>query len=425
MSDTIAFLKKRFSDYYREVNLYLPDRFGKREWGFMFLGESFMKRHLAFQNVEGLRQFLVQKIPAHVYHSTAYYEKPDASTMQEKNWLGADLIFDLDADHIKHAERMTFEKTLDKVKEEFIKLIDNFLLDDFGFEEKQLTIVFSGGRGYHIHIRDPGVLQLSSHERREIVDYITGKGLDMEAIFPKEAFDSQKFGPHVTVKYKTKMPEEGTGGWKKKMREGIMDFTYQLENLGEEESKRWLASFEGVGEKTANGIYTDLFYGEKGKRGVDRMRDEQILEIFSDNKYLNAFLDIVKGEKSVKMEGEKREIREEFAEILPVKEEQKGETDEPVTSDIRRLIRLPSSLHGKTGFRVMPLSRKELDDFDPFRDAVPEIFSDEPVPLEIIKPYKGTLRDETFDLKKGQQEIPEFAAVFLLCRRFAEIIHST
>lgn len=46
-----------------------------------------------------------------------------------------------------------------------------------------------------------------------------------------------------------------------------------------------------------------------------------------------------------------------------------GETDAPVTTDIHRLIRLPQSLHGGTGFRVLPLSRETLDAFDPFRDG--------------------------------------------------------
>ncbi|MCA1813180.1 MAG: hypothetical protein LC624_04420 [Halobacteriales archaeon] len=32
-----------------------------------------------------------------------------------------------------------------------------------------------------------------------------------------------------------------------------------------------------------------------------------------------------------------------------------GETDEPVTSDVKRLIRLPGSVHGKTGLRVVPV----------------------------------------------------------------------
>src|SRR4029077_225847 len=48
-----------------------------------------------------------------------------------------------------------------------------------------------------------------------------------------------------------------------------------------------------------------------------------------------------------------------------------GETDAPVTTDIHRLIRLPGSLHGGTGFRVVPLDRDRLDRFDPFREALP------------------------------------------------------
>ena len=41
-------------------------------------------------------------------------------------------------------------------------------------------MAFSGGRGYHIHIFDPKVLTLESPERREIVDYITGLGIDFD-----------------------------------------------------------------------------------------------------------------------------------------------------------------------------------------------------------------------------------------------------
>src|SRR5207245_11160993 len=49
----------------------------------------------------------------------------------------------------------------------------------------------------------------------------------------------------------------------------------------------------------------------------------------------------------------------------------KRETDEPVTSDIKRLIRLPHSLHGKTGLAVIPMTREALDGFLPLRAATP------------------------------------------------------
>jgi DNA primase small subunit len=99
----------------------------------------------------------------------------------------------------------------------------------------------------------------------------------------------------------------------------------------------------------------------------------------------------------------------------------KGETDEPVTSDIKRLIRLPSSLHGKTGFEVVPLERDELESFDPFRDAVPKAFGKEEIRIVCDTPISLVLRDESFSLDAGASEVPEFVAVHLLCRRLAHI----
>lgn len=421
MDPTVSFLKERFSDYYKDVQLYLPSRFGKREWGFMFLGESFMQRHRAFQSMEGIKKFLVDKVPAHVYHSAAYYERPDAPTMAEKNWLGADLIFDLDADHIKGAEKMTYEGTLEKVKEEFVRLIDEYLLTDFGFSEKDLTIVFSGGRGYHIHIRNSQVLQLTSHERREIVDYITGRDLDMDAIFPKEVFDKKDYGTRVNVRYKFSMPDETSGGWKRKMREGIQNFILDLERYEKEQAIRRLRAFEGVGEKTARGIYRDLFSGERGKRGVDRMQAEGNLEIFSADKHLSGFLKIIKGEVGIKMENVSEEEDLEILDVTSVKERIKGETDEPVTSDVKRLIRLPSSLHGKTSFVVTPLRRTDLEGFEPLRDAISPKFTEEPLKVKVVKPVKIRLKEQEFDLKKGCLKVPEYAGIFLMCRGFAEL----
>jgi DNA primase small subunit len=92
-----------------------------------------------------------------------------------------------------------------------------------------------------------------------------------------------------------------------------------------------------------------------------------------------------------------------------------GETDEPVTSDIKRLIRLPASLHGKTGFRVCRLTRDELTNFKPLIDAL--AFSKEEIEI------KG-MADITFDLGGEHHAIetdrvsvlPEYAAVFAALR---------
>ena len=70
----------------------------KREFGFA-LFEGWMLRHKQFANQEELTSFLQNSTPKDAYFSCAYYENPEAE-MDKKNWLGADLIFDIDADHI-------------------------------------------------------------------------------------------------------------------------------------------------------------------------------------------------------------------------------------------------------------------------------------------------------------------------------------
>jgi DNA primase small subunit len=399
------FIMSMFSRHYKMAPLSMPERFARREFGFMFFDRDFVMRHLAFPSRAALKKYLVEQVPSHAYYSCAYYERPDAPTMAEKKWLGADLIFDLDADHVEGAQGLPYEKMLERVKEEVKRLIDEFLLGDLGFSEEDLKIVFSGGRGYHIHINSPRVLKLSSHERREIVDYVTGTGLDIDWVFPETLFETGRFKDKVDVSQKRGMPSSDDGGWRRRMRGGMEDL---LASLDGKEAEEGLALLRGIfkeskieiGKKTLEGLYQDLYSGKSGQRGVDRMRAENTFEVFSEKRHADAFLSVV-------------DIR--------VKGRMKGETDEPVTSDIKRLIRLPSSLHGKTGFEVVPMTREKLDTFDPFTDAVAAEFGDDAVKVVVEKAAKVTLKGQEFSLKEGENEVPEYVAVFLICRRLATI----
>lgn len=400
---SVRFITSMFSKHYREASLHMPDRFSKREFGFMFYDRQGMVRHTGFPTRAALKKYLVEQTPAHAYYSCAYYERPDAPTMVEKKWQGADLIFDLDADHVEGAQNLPYEKMLERVKHEVIRLIDEFLLGDLGFEQDELRIVFSGGRGYHVHINAPKVLKLSSHERREIVDYITGTDLDMDWVFFPQSFQTGTFMNRPQLEKKRIMPSLEEGGWRARIRKGVDSLLDELEGLPEQEATEHLLkavvdSKREIGKKTVEGLYNDLFKGKEGKRGVDRMRAENTFEVFSSDRYAHAFIEIVEMRVKVKM---------------------KGETDEPVTSDIKRLIRLPSSLHGKTGFEVVPLERDELDRFDPFSDAVPEAFGDRDVTVKLEKPAEFKLRDRSFSLDPGERAVPEYAAIYLLCRRLA------
>ena len=400
---SMRFVMTQFAKHYTEAPLPMPERFARREFGFMFFDRKFMMRHTGFPSRAALKKYLVEQVPAHAYYSCAYYQDPSAPTMKEKTWLGADLLFDLDADHVEGTQGLSYEKMLARVKTEVIRLIDEFLLGDLGFDEKDLKMVFSGGRGYHVHIGNPKVMKLASHERREIVDYVTGTGLDMDWIFPMTAFEASRFKDRPGIAYRRVMPRLDQGGWRTRMRKGIDELLEELEATGSEEGRRLLAeslsgSGKHIGAKSLEGLYDDLFDGERGRRGVDRMRDEDVFEVFSEKRHGDAFLEVV----------EKR-----------VKGRMKGETDEPVTSDIKRLIRLPGSIHGKTGFEVVPMTRTELDEFDPFENAVPTAYDDSPVKVACDGPVELVMRGETYRLKEGANEVPAFVAVHLICRKLA------
>ncbi|MDH3364618.1 MAG: DNA primase catalytic subunit PriS [Thermoplasmata archaeon] len=399
------FVARQFARHYRDSPLAMPDRFAKREFGFMFFDRRFMMRHMAFPSRAALKRYLVENVPAHAYYSTAYYEKPDAPTMGEKKWLAADLLFDLDADHVRGAEDLPYEHMLERVKKEVVRLLDEFLLGDLGFDNTDLKVVFSGGRGYHVHVHDPKVLRLSSHERREIVDYVTGTDLDLDWVFPSTPFEQSRYRDRTGVTYRRAMPKIGDGGWRGRIRKGVEELLSELEDLPEEDAKKRIAdglssSKRDIGAKTVGGLYADLFAKSRGISGAGRIRKEDTYEVFSEKRHSEAFLELVN---------------------LRVRGDVKGETDEPVTSDIRRLIRLPSSLHGKTAFEVIPMTRDDLDDFDPFVDAVPRAFEETDVGVSCEKAVSVELRGERFELDEGRNNVPAYVATHLICRNRASI----
>jgi len=359
------FLQKKFKEYYSRAGIGMPRRFTRREYGFMFFDKQMMMRHIGFSSAQKIRSFLTEKAPAHVFYSSAYYSKPYEKEMKDKEWLGADLIFDLDADHLVLPENCTYERMLGIVKNETKKLLNDFLIRDFGFDD--LEVVFSGSRGYHIHVYDREVLELGSRERREIVDYITGSGVSIELMLGKDNYV---------------IPSVSEPGWYGRIGRAIGNYADRILSMEEGERRKELKSIKGVGDVRAERIYEGLKRVKKEPRAVNALPKE--------------FIEYLKERVAI--------------------ESSRGEADEPVTSDIHRLIRLPTSLHGKTGFLVKPLTIEEFDDFDPLQDAV--VFGDEKVSVNVLKPFNIRIRDFSCNAKEGTVEMPEYAAVFACARGF-------
>ncbi len=396
MDSNSRFLLKAFRKYYKDDPIIMPSRFGRREFGFMFFDRNFVQRHMGFSRPADINKFMVTQVPSHSYYSTAYYRKPDAPTMEEKIWLGADLIFDLDADHLVGADKMSYSEMLDQIKKEMINLVDSFLLGDLGFSDDQVSIVFSGGRGYHAHIEVNNVLGLGTHERREIVDYVTSNGLNIDWVFPFFSYVTSKANVNGMEKANVSrirtIPPEDSGGWKLRMRNGLKDVVNDVCDMDPKDIKKKYPSIKSSATKSIENYQNDL-------------RKSRTL-IFENNKM--STLGKNTQEFLIKI------MAEDVAYRLS------GEVDEPVTADIKRLIRLPGSVHGKSGLRVMPLTRDELTDFDPLVSAVPSQYSDDEVTITMRKDAEITIKEQHFKLS-GTEKVPEYAAVFLVGRKMADI----
>ena len=126
------------------------------------------------------------------------------------------------------------------------------------------------------------------------------------------------------------------------------------------------------------------------------------------SEYDNAFIELVKGDSSI---------------VLG----KAGETDEVVTIDLKRVIRWPTSLHGKSGMKVVELPLERLDpdshnSFDPLVEAIPWSNSG---PKQKVRALRSDvvyrIRESEGILSEGEvYEVDEATATFLVLKKWAE-----
>ncbi|MHA1459331.1 MAG: DNA primase small subunit domain-containing protein, partial [Promethearchaeota archaeon] len=283
------------------------------------------------------------------------------------------------------------DQCLDVAKNEITKLISNFLIPDFGIDEEKMKIAFSGHRGYHLKIESEDVRKLSSEERREIVDYVTGKNINFEII-----------GLNVKSNTIYGLLKENIG-WSQKIMKKIIEILNQpeneIENMLLDKNLFGFTPFYVKSFLNYKDDFSDLI--TKGERNV------WAVEGFSLTKWKKFLRGIIK--------------------LIGV------ELDEPVSIDIHRLIRYPGSLHGKTGFKVQELELNELEGFNPLDESNekldPIVFKSKKNlthKLEITenKLPITTIKGESFGpyIKGEIIEVPHHFAVFLLCKEVAKTI---
>jgi DNA primase small subunit len=382
---TRAYLRGRFGDHYRQASVTPPPAANEREWGFIPWTEGpgeTMVRHRSLLDLGEIEDFLGRRKPRHVYFSAGRYDEPSASTMSDKGWRSSDLVFDLDADHLPSVVlgEDSYAEMLEKCKDALLRLLD-FLEDDFGFED--LTVVFSGGRGYHVHVRDERIRHLERDARREIVDYVRGIGLEFDELVDEESVAGTA-GRSSPAQKRTLSTE---GGWSARAHRHMLAVVDELLAMEEADALDRLQEYDGIGEGKATAALT------AARNNYDELERGNI-DVHS----------AVYGIAKVLVQ------ETVAAENAPI--------DEPVTTDTNRLIRLPGSLHGGSGLAVRRIERDDIDAFDPLVDAVPATFRDHDrdITVEVTDGGPVELDGESITLEAGNQTVPEHVGVFLMAR---------
>lgn len=383
---TRLYLRGRFRDHYRRFPAQLPPAADEREWAYIpWHGGPGTKmiRHNSLLDLGSIDDFLARERPQHVFYSAGRFERPGAATMQSKRWHGADLIFDLDADHLPTVDPTEddYIEMLAECKRALEKLLD-FLIEDFAFED--ISIVFSGGRGYHVHVRDVNIQQLERDQRREIVDYVRGIGLNFEDLIQEEVVSG--IGRRTPASKRTL---DISGGWGRRVHQYILTFLDELLKLDDDTAIERLERLEGIGQRKAEAIL--------------RASRENFAAINEGNIDVHpAFFQLV-----------------QMLTIQAISDEN-APIDEPVTTDTNRLIRLPGSLHGGSGLSVVPIDYTDLGAFDPLVDAIPETFTSHDIAVDISEPVTVDLGGVRRTLDAGPAQVPEYIGIFLMARGSAE-----
>jgi DNA primase small subunit len=100
---------------------------------------------------------------------------------------------------------------------------------------------------------------------------------------------------------------------------------------------------------------------------------------------------------------------------------QGSHVDTVVTTDLHRLIRLPNTLHGKTGLQVTSIPYSSLDEFDPLADGI--VFHTGQIKVYVDSAHRFRLGDASYGPFHNETiELPLAAAIFLLCKKAARLL---
>lgn len=398
-----SFLAERFRSFYSGHRIEEPPSIEKREFGAGAFGKKISQRHLSFPDFQSFNGFLQQETPFFVSYSAAYYRNPAARPMEAKQWEGADLVFEFDADDLKtdcKQEHDFWECTqchatgkgnpeactqcgasvrvnewvcpdcLKAEKKQMETLLD-LLETNLGFSSG-IAINFSGSKGFHVHVRSEEAKRLSPAARIEVLDFLTGQGLDLQQLGFAER-NKTLYGPPL---FRAK-------GWQKRILQALLELVEKNDsvrfavagNVSVRSAEKILEKKENVAESIRKGIFPAV-------TSKPTTFWSNALTFVSDSLRLDI--------------------------------------DRQTSLDKFKIIRVPETLHGSTGLKASKIPVENWKEFDALNESV--VFGEEPVAVQISQTPRFFLKNQWFGpFREQAEELPEFAAVFLLARGAASL----
>jgi len=312
---TPATPKERKQYYKEEWNIkQVPDfvthSIQEREFGFDHVGRGPNDRYKVFKTPDLLKRFLKVRTPFAAYCSVAFYDKP----RRRDGWNKAELVFDVDAKDIPirtcNCEGVC-EICLNEAREIVCGIIDT-LKGDLGLSN--IHVIYSG-RGYHVRVLDNDVMGVDSDVRSQIVKYLVGA----DAPENEYSLDFEKVSyEHFVIPF----------GYPKVFTERVK---YSILHLNDK------TELEDVNKKLLKDVlkYRELIKTNEWGLFKNKIGPQRYKKVVNGIASLNMSL-----------------------------------VDAKVSIDLKRILRLPSSLHSMVSMKCTEV--KNIETFDPFKEAVPK-----------------------------------------------------
>lgn len=339
-------------------------------------------RYLTFEFPNRFRAIILKEKPAAI-NIGAIYNVPPKKNDMSKTFEERELVFDVDISDYNNVRTCCQNKDICKKCWKYIviacKILNNFLVDFFGFEK--ILWIFSGRRGIHCWVCDKQARKLDEYNRSAIITFLKTELL--KCILRDGKYHLKKLNYYDRCMLSFIEPE-------------FVPLCIVDQNLlGTEEGKDYfLALFPDTIRKDVKKIF------KENTTSLDRWNEFIEYHKFAidsqleDWKQLGEYIDHIK-----------------LHYCAP-------RFDVNVTKECKHLLRCPFSIHYETGKISLPFDINQIEEFDPTNSFTMNQIVDE---VDIIRQKQSKMENLRFKMDYNKTSLKNPMIIF---RKFVEEVLS-